>query len=67
MAKINPYNWCSEEEAMRLLGYKKASLRILTRNEKQKTLPVRITKPNYKTILYSKYDIEKYIESKVVA
>jgi hypothetical protein len=67
MAKTTPFNWCSEEEAMELLGYKRASLRILTRNERQKTLPVRTTKPNYRKVLYSKYDIEKYLEDRATA
>jgi hypothetical protein len=67
MAKTIPYNWCSEEEAMELLGYKRASLRILTRNEKQKTLPIRTSKPNYRKVLYSKTDIEKYIEQRASA
>lgn len=64
MAKTITYNWCSEEEAMELLGYKRASLRILTRNEKSKTLPIRTSKPNYRKVLYSKTDIEKYIEER---
>jgi hypothetical protein len=67
MAKTTPFNWCSEEEAMKLLGYTKASLRILTRNEKRKSVPVRTSKPNYHTFLYSKTDIEKYIEERATA
>jgi hypothetical protein len=61
MAKTPEYNWCSEAEAMQMLGYTKQSLRILTRNEKQKTLNIRTTKPNYRTVLYSKTDILNHI------
>jgi hypothetical protein len=55
-------NWCKESEAMELLGYTKESLRILTRNEKRKRIPVRTSKINHKTILYSKTDIEQFID-----
>jgi hypothetical protein len=67
MAKTITYNWCSEEEAMELLGYKRSSLRILTRNEKSKTLPIRTTKPNYRKILYSKTDIENFLNDRATA
>lgn len=65
MAK--PINWCKESEAMELLGYTKESLRILTRNEKRKRLPIRTSKINHKTILYSKQDIEDFINEKQFA
>lgn len=61
MAK--PLNYITEEEAMKMLGLKKYSLRILTRNEQRKTYPIRSAKLNYKTIIYSKTDIETYINS----
>lgn len=67
MPKQPEINWCSESEAMQLLGYKKNSLRILTRNEKSKTLPIRTTKPNYKTVLYSKTDIQNFINQLATA
>jgi hypothetical protein len=67
MAKTMTYNWCSEEEAMKLLGYQRDSLRILTRNAKRKTIPVRTTKPNYRTIYYSKTDIENYLNERATA
>lgn len=60
-------NWISEEEASRVLGYKKNSLRILTRNEKRKRLPIRTSKINHKTILYSKTDIEDFINQRSIA
>jgi hypothetical protein len=58
-------NWIREEEATAILGYKKESLRILCRNEKRKRLPIRSIKLNFKTFLYSKADIEAYINSRV--
>lgn len=64
MKKQN-YNWISEEKACELLGYKKSSLRILTRTVK--SLPIRTTKPNYRTVLYSGVDIDAYIDSKATA
>lgn len=63
MAKEN-LNWCSEAEAAKLLGYQVDSLRIFTRNEKRKKLPIRTSKLNHSKILYSKTDIDKYIASK---
>jgi hypothetical protein len=59
--KTNNYNWTSEKEAMELLGYKKSSLRIFTMNEKRKKLDIRTKKLNHKTILYSKVDIDRFI------
>jgi predicted DNA-binding transcriptional regulator AlpA len=59
MAKITDINWCSEQEAMKLLGYKKEGLRKAVR--KEKTIPVRSVKTNYRNILYSKSDIERWI------
>jgi hypothetical protein len=49
MAK--PINWISEEQATQKLGYTKESLRLFTRNERMKKLPIRTTKINAKTIL----------------
>lgn len=66
MAKDN-FNWMSEEQAAQKLGYKVESLRILTRNEKRKTLPIRTSKINRKTILYSGTDIENYINQRATA
>jgi hypothetical protein len=58
-------NWVSEERALEMLfhGYAKSSLRIFTRNEKRKKLPIMTKKLNHKTILYSGTDIETYINS----
>jgi hypothetical protein len=67
MAKTMIINWCSEEEAMQLLGYQRDSLRILTRNAKRKTLPIKTTKPNYRKILYSKTDIENFLNDRATA
>lgn len=66
MAKDN-FNWMSEKDAAEKLGYKVESLRILARNEKRKTLPIRSTKINRKTILYSGTDIDNYINQKAIA
>jgi hypothetical protein len=57
--------WVSEVRALEMLfhGYKKSSLRLFTRNEKKKKLPIRTKKLNHKTILYSGTDIENYINS----
>ena len=67
MRKTEAINWVSEEVAMQRLGYTKESLRILTRNEKRKTLPIRTSKPNRKTVLYSGNDIENYILERMYA
>jgi hypothetical protein len=66
MAKSS-INWISEEQATQKLGYTKESLRLFTRNERMKKLPIRTTKINAKTILYSMTDIEEYINSKQLA
>jgi hypothetical protein len=60
-------NWMSEEDAMKLLSYSKSSLRIFTRNEKRKKLPIRTSKLNNKTILYSGQDIQNYINQRATA
>jgi hypothetical protein len=62
MSKVDK-NWCEESEAMQMLGYKKSSLRIFTMNEKRKKLDIRTKKLNHKTVLYSKTDIERFINS----
>jgi predicted DNA-binding transcriptional regulator AlpA len=59
--KTTPINWVKEQEAMQMLGYSKSSLRIFTMNEKRKKLPIRTKKLNHKTVLYSKMDIEQFI------
>lgn len=60
-------NWCSEEEAVKALAgaYNKESLRVFTRNEKRKKLPIRTSKIGRK-ILYSKADIETFINQKAI-
>jgi hypothetical protein len=62
-----PVNWVSEERALEMLfnGYTKSSLRIFTRNEKRKKLPIRTKKLNHKTILYSGTDILNYINAEM--
>lgn len=62
MSKQN-INWISEEEAMKILGYSKSSLRIFTRNEKRKKLDIRTRKLNHRKILYSGTDINSFINS----
>jgi hypothetical protein len=59
-------NWISEERALQMLfnSYTKSSLRIFTRNQKRKKLPIRTKKLNHKTILYSAIDIENFINSR---
>lgn len=53
--------WIDEDTAMKILGYKKSSLRIFTRDPKRKKLPIRTVKLQSKKILYSKTDIEDFI------
>jgi hypothetical protein len=59
--KTSAINWISEQEAMQMLGYAKSSLRIFTMNEKRKKLPIRAKKLNHKKVIYSKTDIEQFI------
>jgi hypothetical protein len=59
--KTSAINWIREEEAMKMLNYSKSSLRIFTRNEKRKKLDIRTRKLNHKTVIYSKTDIEQFI------
>jgi hypothetical protein len=63
MSKTNNVNWTTEQEAMKLLNYSKHSLRVFTMNEKRKKLDIRTKKLNAKTVLYSKTDIENFINS----
>jgi hypothetical protein len=60
-------NWIDEERATKILGYKKHWLRTLTRDPKRKTLPIRTSKINHKTILYSGDDIQNYINKNSIA
>jgi hypothetical protein len=60
--KNNPLHPITEAEALQMLGYtNKYVLRRNTRDPKRKTLPIRTAKLNSTTILYSKLDIENYI------
>jgi hypothetical protein len=62
MAKQPEYNWCSEEEALNLLGFtNKYHLRVITRDEKRKRLDIRTSKPSGRKVLYSKTDIINHI------
>jgi hypothetical protein len=61
--KTQTANWIREHEAMALLNYSKSSLRIFTMNEKRRKLDIRTKKLNHKTVLYSKVDIERFINS----
>ena len=65
MSRQTSINWVNEQRAIEMLhnAYTKSSLRILTRNEKRKRLPIRTKKLNAKTILYSGTDIELFINS----
>jgi hypothetical protein len=56
-------NWINEKEATELLGYSKHSLRVFTMNEKRRKLDIRTKKLNHKTVLYSKVDIDRFINS----
>lgn len=60
-------NWVNEAKACEMLGYAKKTLRIKTRDEKRKTLPIRTSKINHKTILYSGTDIENFIAERMTA
>lgn len=56
-------NWIDENTAAAKLGYKPLSLRLFTRNEKRRKLPIRTKKLNHRTILYSMVDIDNYINN----
>lgn len=57
-----PINYITEQEALTMLGYGTVEhLRKVTRNL---TIPVRRAKLNRTTFLYSKTDIETYIQQK---
>jgi hypothetical protein len=61
--KTSAINWIREEEAMKMLNYSKSSLRVFTMNEKRRKLDIRTKKLNHKTVLYSKIDIDRFINS----
>lgn len=60
MNKVKPH-WISEDEAARLLGYKPNILRRFCTGTNEKKLPIHTSKPNYRTVLYNKNDIDQYL------